>query len=164
MEEQEERKISNKEFWIRFGIWITLAVIVPFVYIGFEYGILTGEGSTSTRLSGWGIIGVIFLCIMVTIVVSEAKRGLPYGNMFRQCIDGYSVLVWLLGFIMLIDKVKNNAESFEHFLIVVFVCECVAVPINPLRKWAEQNNIERGQNIFVRAMKKALGKDDANGN
>ena len=156
---EEEKKMSTKEFWIRFGIWISFALLIPVAFIFVAFGIFK-EGDTGTKLSGWGVIGVIFACTMVTIVISDAKKGLTYGNMVRQCIDGYSVLVWLIGFIFLIDKIKNNAQQFEHFLIVVLISEAIAVPINPLRKWAEEHNIERGENFWKRTIRRALGKDD----
>ena len=157
--EEEEKKMSAKEFWIRFGIWLAFAFLVPVIYIFIAFGIFKNV-DTGTKLSGWGVIGVIFTCTMLTIVISDAKKGLTYGNMFRQCVDGYSVLIWLIGFIFLIDKIKNNAQQFENFLIVVLISEAIAVPINPLRKWAEEHNIERGENFWRRTIRRALGKDD----
>lgn len=159
-EEQTVRKMSKKEFWIRFGVWVTLAVIVPIVYVAIAYGLFSPNSSSGVRLSGWGVIAIIFVFIILTFVIQTAKAGLSYGNIFRQCIEGYTILMWLLAAIILIHNARNSLESFERFLIITFVCEALAVPANPLRKWAEEHNIESMTQIIAGAIKRGTKKDE----
>ena len=77
-----DKKMGKAEFWIRFVLWLGLAVIAPFAYICVSFGIFESKDTTTT-LSGWGVIAVIFLCIMLLIVVNNVRKGLPYGNFFR---------------------------------------------------------------------------------
>ena len=156
--EEEPRKMSKKEFWIRFALWLVFALAVPFAYICIEYGIFAP--ATSKSLSGWGVLAIIFACIVAVSVIREAKRGLPYDSMIRQCIEGYSALIWLLGFILIIHRVKANMDDFERFLIITLASEVIAVPINPMRKWGMQHNIERTGNFLVKTIKKAIGKEE----
>lgn len=158
--EQGERKMSLAEFWTRFAIWVVLALAVPIGYLAFAYGLFTTSKGGDTCLTGWGTLAIAFACTMLLVIVNQTKKGLRWGSMARQCIDGLMALIPLLCAIMLLDSVKGNIESFERFLIVTLVCEAVAVPVNPLRKWAEQNNVERAEGFIVRTIRKAIGKDD----
>ena len=154
------RKMSVAEFWIRFAVWIILALAVPIGYLAFAYGLFTTSKGGDTCLTGWGTLAIVFSCVMLLVIVNQTKKGLRWGSMARQCIDGVMALLPLLCAIMLLDSVKGNIESFERFLIVTLVCEAVAVPVNPLRKWAEQNNVEHVEGFLVRTIRKAIGKDD----
>ena len=78
--------------------------------------------------------------------------------MFRQCIDGYSALIPLIILIIAIDAVKANIGKLETFLIFLAICEAVAIPVNPLRKWAEQHNIEIAENFLMKCIKRAIGR------
>lgn len=152
----EKNKMSKKQFWIRFAAWAALAVGVPLVYIAVEYGIFTNK--TGTSLSGWGIIALIFVIIMITLIVRQARAGLPRGSMARQCIDGYMVLIPLVGAVVLIHQAKSSMQSFERFLVVMVVCEAVAVPVNPMPRWGAENGIEESTNVIARAIGIALPK------
>lgn len=153
------RKMSTAEFWIRFSIWVLLALVAPLVYIAVAYGMFTTSKGGDTCLTGWGTVAIMFTCIMLMVIVSQAKKGMRYGSMARQCIDGYTVLIPIFCLIVLLEAIKGNIESFERFLIVMIICEAIAIPVNPMRKWAEQNHIERAEGFITRTLKKAFGKD-----
>jgi len=154
-----DKKMGKAEFWIRFVLWLGLAVIAPFAYICVSFGIFESKDTTTT-LSGWGVIAVIFLCIMLLIVVNNVRKGLPYGNFFRQCIDGIFTLIPLVGAILILEVIKTRVESFERFLIFTAACEFVAIPINPFPKWISQNEIEKKGNFLTKIIRNAIGKED----
>ena len=145
-------KMSKKEFWIRFGIWFALAVVAPFAYIFHEYGLF--RDSSPRRLSGWGIIAIIFVAIMMMAILRQARQGMPKGSMVRQCIDGYSLLVPIIVVILIIEVTKDKIEGFERFLIFMVACEAIAVPINPMPKWGAINNVEFLSGIFEKFWRK----------
>lgn len=158
MEEEKPRKMSAAEFWIRLAVFVALALVAPFTFLAVSYGIFDPKDTQGVSLSGWGIFGLIVCGIVVVSILRQAKRGLSYGNMFRQCIDGYSALIPLIILIIAIDAVKANIAKLETFLIFLAICEAVAIPVNPLRKWAEQHNIEIAENFLMKCIKRAIGR------
>ena len=156
MEEETEKKMTKKEFWIRFGIWFFLAVAVPFTYVACAYGLFENKGTT---LSGWGVVALIFVIVMLFNIIKQARAGFPKGTMARQCIDGYLILIPIFGALLLVHSVKNSLAEFEKFLIVMILCEAVAVPVNPMPKWAAQNRIKGTENAFAMAFRRMVLKE-----
>lgn len=154
--ETEAKTMSKKEFWIRFGIWFALAVLAPLGYIFFSYDIFVSAGSK--KLSGWGIIAVCFACVMLMSIIHSAKKGMPNGSMPKQCLDGYTLLLPILFIILLIEITKDKIQSFEEFLIFMVICEAVAVPINPMPKWAAENNMKTISTVVGETVKKLFKK------
>lgn len=163
-EEDGYRKMSKTEFWIRFSVWCILAIVVPVVYLAVAYGLFkpSTQSKSGYSISGWGILAIAFSVIMLMVIISQARKGMRYASMARQCIDGMMVLLPIVGLALLIEATKDNIEAFERFLIVMICCEAVAVPINPMRKWGEQNHIEVTEGFVTSAIKKALGNDGKN--
>lgn len=161
-ETPKEKKMSPKEFWTRLSIWTLLAVVIPVGFIIWKYGLFKSSGSI--QLSGWAIIGIFIIAIYFVYLLKSAKKGMPRDSMIVQCIDGYAIIIPLIALLLIVKSVKNTLAEFEQVLIVIIVCESIAVPINPMRKWAAQNNIERGIDILSTVIstskKKARSKKD----
>jgi hypothetical protein len=165
MSEETTSKMSSKEFWIRFSIWSLLAAVGPVAFLAWRYGLFSQSGGSGVSLSGWGILSIVLLSIFFIYIVKKAKKGMPEGSMAVQCIDGYSALVPLLAVIGILQTIKTNVSYFEEALIVVFVFEALAIPVNPMPKWAAQNNLERKSNLLTDIIKNAIkgSKDTTNG-
>lgn len=160
VDEDAPKMMSKTEFWVRFGIFIALAVIAPFTYLAIAYGLFNVKTEESVSMSGWGILGLIVAGVIVVGILRQIIKGLTYGNMFRQCVEGYALLVPLVVFIIILDSVKGNIEKLEMFLIFLAICEGIAIPVNPIRKWAEQNNIQLAENLLMKGIRRALGKKE----
>lgn len=160
--DEQPRKMSKKEFWIRFGIWVSLAAIAPFTYLAIAYGLFSNNGGEGKSLSGWGVFAVVFVSIVLIYIINQTKNSLPNGSFMKQCIGGFMALIPLIAAILIIHSVRNVLADFERFLIIVFVCEAVAVPVNPLPKWAAENNIKLAETTLFNAFSRALGKNSAN--
>ena len=154
----ERTNMTAKEFWIRFAVWATLAVILPFVYIACAYGLFENKGTT---LSGWGVVAVAFVTVMIVATVNQAKAGMPKGSMARQCIDGYMMLIPLIAAAVVVHAVRNSLAEFERFLFVMIACEAVTVPINPMPRWGAEHNLEQTENLFLSLLRRGNGKDNA---
>lgn len=147
MEEQQQATMSRKEFFIRLGVWSAFAVIIPIIFIAVRYGLFSDSG---TSLSGWGITAVVIACAFFMYIMKSAKKGLPEGSMLRQCIDGFAALIPVLGLLLLLHSIKNTVDCFEQVLVVVLLCEAVAVPVNPMPKWAAQHKEEKVDGFIKR--------------
>ena len=135
--ENEKKKMSLKEYIIRLLIWATVLLVPPLIYLEVNYGLFTNK--TGLALSGWGVVGVTFGVIMLLYVLNQIKNGLNNGSMFRQCVEGYIRLLPMIAIIVIIHYVKTAMDKMEGFLVIVALCQIIAVPINPNPKWSEQN-------------------------
>lgn len=161
--DKEDKKMSAKQFWIRFVIWVLIAIIAPIGFMFYKYDMIvkvhTNE-SDSYSVTGWGVLACIIVAFFLLYVVKEARKGMPYGSMVSQCIDGYALLIPAIIFIFLLDSIKDSIAAFEQVMIALVICEAVAVPINPMRRWAWEHNIEMKGNFFVNVISKALNKTE----
>ena len=137
MEENEKKKMSLKEYIIRLAIWAVVLLVPPLIYLEVNYGLFTNH--TGYALSGWGVVGVTFGAITLLYVLNQIKGGFEKGSMLRQCVEGYIRILPMLAVIVVIHYAKTAMDKMEGFLVVVALCQIVAVPINPNPKWAEQN-------------------------
>lgn len=156
-------KMTAKEFWVRLVIWVIFAAVIPVAYIAAKYKIFTAKDE-SYKLTGWGIIAIIIVAVFLISLIKEVLAGLPKGSMIRQCITGAMKLIPFFLLLLVVHAIKNSIEAFEGFLVVLIVSEAVATPINPLPKWAAQNNVEIGENAIFKAISRAakgyIGKKD----
>ena len=158
MENETQTKSQRKVFWARFAAWIALAAGVPFAYLAVAYGLFKTKDSGRT-LSGWGVFAMIVVCATLLYIINQTRKGLPKGSMMRQCIGGYMALIPLFGLLLAVHAVKNTLEDFERFLIITLACEAVAIPINPLPKWAAEHNINLFETTITNAIRKARSNE-----
>jgi len=156
-ESGEPKTMTKTEFLIRFALWIGLALIAPFIYLSASYGLFVVKEHTKT-LSGWGILAIIFVAIVMIGIIRNARKALPVGNMLRQCIDGVISLIPLLAMLLIIHSIKGSIDDFEKFLIFTILCEAVAIPVNPMPKWGMQQRIDIAGNTIVGALKSFFTK------
>ena len=161
----DKKKMSTKEFWIRFGIWVTVAILCPIGFMFYRFDMIVKthtEASDGYAMTGWGVFAIIIVAVFLLYVIKEARKGLSYGSMLSQCIDGYALLIPVILIIFLLDAIKDNIAAFEQVLIVLAICEAVAVPINPMRRWALEHNIEMKGNFFTNVIGKGIKKSKEN--
>lgn len=144
-----------KVFWARFIAWIAFMVVAPVVFICVRYHVFTSQ-DLNFRLTGWGIIALIIVAISVASILKEVVSCLPRGSMIRQCIVGYIKISPILFIALIIGAIKDYAEAFEQTLVFVFVCEAIAIPLNPLPKWAQDHGISLVEHTLFSAFKRAL--------
>lgn len=127
------KKMSKKEFWIRFATFSVFACILPFVFIAWRYKIFRQIDKMS--LTGWGIIGMIIVAVFVFYLLKMVKKGLPY-SMLTQIINGVAKVILPLALLYaMLSSIKTNINMFLQCLLVVIMCEVIAIPVNPLPKW-----------------------------
>ena len=78
-------------------------------------------------------------------------------------IKGFVKVILPLGFIFIAalwlrnkaELLVNNLSLFIESLIVIMFCESVAICVNPLPKWAFENNVEGFVDVMSSAIKKS---------
>lgn len=137
---------KQQKFLIEFFLFALFSCIIPFVFIAWRYELFSKVSRVS--LSGWGIIAIIIIFVFAIYVAKSIKRA--YRNRKRwsmtvQVIDGVAkVLLPLLALFFTMNAIIASADLFKQALIVVIICEGIAIPINPLPKW-EVDNFKAGE-------------------
>lgn len=127
-------------FITRLITYFIFSLALPIAYLIWKFQLFRRVSKVS--IGGWGLVLIIFLAVYFWKLISAARKGLKFG-MTRQVLNGlcgitlplaisYLVLWWLSG----------NIQELIDFLLVLTICETVAIPINPIPKWQFDNNKE----------------------
>ena len=145
LEEEEEKKNKITSwieehprivFWLRFVFWSLFACILPFLFIAWRYERFGKVGQF--QLSGWGIIGIIIVFVFALTVIKYIKLALSARyTLIGQILGGFcKIILPLLTVLAILKSIKDNIDVAMTVLSVVTVCQAVAIPLNPLPKWA----------------------------
>jgi len=146
--------MSTKEFIIRFILFALSGCVFPFAFIAYRYDIFKSPHSTLTGVGFFAIILVLIFCVYVLKMFKKAHPD----TMATQIISGYTyIVIFLLLPLLWIQAIEGDIEMYEQVLEVVIMCELIAVPINPLRIWARQKNIEFNE-LSLKSIGKTIGK------
>lgn len=127
-------------FITRAVIWAIFAGGLPFAFVAWRYGLFKDQGAIV--ISGWGVIGILFVAAVVLAIANYVKQGLRPG-LLKQCVSGFCKIVLPLLVLMLcVQGIKNDIELFEKALGVAITCELIAIPINPFPEWLEKRKKE----------------------
>lgn len=171
MEEKQKKSLTEwlrehpkSVFATRALVWTVFAMVLPFLFIAFRYGIF--EKSDTIALSGWGIIGVIIVLVFCLSLFSYIKQGMEDG-MFKQCLMGFTkVIIPLLAVLLVVQGIKTNIELFETALGVTIACEFIAIPINPFPEWLakrkREKNLKEQESVFGALWDKFFAKKKEN--
>lgn len=151
-EEQEPEKKSKLEkasewsnnhprvvFWLRFCFWALFACVLPFIFIVWRFKLF--QPITQIQIGGWGIIAIIIVAVFALAIIRYIRLALSAKYSFiAQCLTGLCkvilplVVVWVV-----VYSIKSNVDLFLQVMGVVIACEAIAIPINPLPKWAYES-------------------------
>ena len=130
-------------FIVRLIIFILFACILPFAFIAWRFGLFSQSQGSNIALSGWGIIGIIIVLAFVIYVLKMLRMGQPF-SMFTQILSGLiKVILPLLICLLILKAMRNNIDSMIQALTCSIICEMVAIVVNPLPKWVEDNHIQK---------------------
>lgn len=143
---------SKTTFWIRFIFWFIFACALPFAFIVWRFKLFTTI--SSIQIGGWGIIAIVIVVVFALTVVRYVRMALSARySLMGQCLSGFcKVVLPLLAFLALLQSVKSNIDLLMQAVGCVVLCETVAIPINPLPKWA----YEAQKDVRVEERKEAV--------
>lgn len=123
-------------FWTRFVSWAMFACVLPFIFIVWRFK-LFGKIS-SIQIGGWGIIAIIIVAVFIFSIIRYIKlafRG-RY-SLVGQILSGIcKIILPLVVFMIILTALKNSIDIMLQVLGCVVACEIIAIPLNPLPKWA----------------------------
>lgn len=154
MEEETSKGLSERsKFWLRFALWATFACILPVGFIVWRYDLFTEV--SSIQFGAWGVIAVIIVAAFAYTVFKYVKQGMAKWSMTKQVIMGIAkVMVPLLLLYFALDAIRDSIDLFMQALAIAIVSEAVAIPLNPMPKWA----YEQSKGATEDALELVLGK------
>lgn len=152
---------EKKVFLIRFFLFVIFGCVLPFVFIAWRYQIFKYD---KMSITGWGFIAIVIVFFFILYLLNMLKKGMPY-SMFTQCISGFSkVILPLLLLFFIVNGIKDNIDAFIQALLVTILCECVAIPINPLPKYVHDHQIKEKEDSMDTFLEKFKATwNEANG-
>ena len=141
--------MEKKIFWTRFAIYMAVSLVAPIVYLSIRFKLFSK--TTSVSVSFWFIVVVLIILAMIVGVVKFYLDGMKTKfSYLKQVLQGLIKIVMPIGIILLLmiwfkDKIESialNINSYIEAVSIILGCEFAGIFINPLPKWAFDNNVE----------------------
>lgn len=134
-------------FWSRFVLWTIFACGLPFAFIVWRFQLF--HTISKIQIGGWGLIAIIIVAFFVITVIRYVKIALSgHYSFIGQCLTGFcKVVIPLLVFYLILYYLREQINLMLQVIGCVILCEVIAIPLNPLPKWAYdcQKNIRVGE-------------------
>ena len=152
--------MNKKEFITRLSLFIAFALILPIGYIAIRCQLW----KQTTTISFWFILLVLIIVIFVAVLIKYYIDGMKTKySYFKQILTGIIKVILPLGTILLIalwykgraEWIVEHTNLFIEILCITLASETIAIIVNPLPKWAFDNNVEG----LVEITDKILHKD-----
>lgn len=154
------KKQSKTLFIIRLIIFLVFAIIAPLVYLIVRFDLFKVESSLQIGL--WGVIVlIIFLAVIKVLIKYYLDAMKTKYSYLKQLVNGVSKLIFpLILALVIIIWVKDNMDLVLEALYVIIPCEIVAIFVNPLPRWAFENNVDGLETFFNRVNEKKENTED----
>ena len=123
-------------FWSRFVLWAAFSVVLPLVFIFWRFDLF--KTVAKTQISGWEIIVIVLVAAFAFTVIRYIKLAFSGRySLIGQILGGFcKIIIPLITFLLILDSLKNSIDMMIQVMGCITVCEAVAIPLNPLPKWA----------------------------
>lgn len=155
--EKDELK-AKKVFIAKVILFCIFGCVLPFTFIAWRYQIFSGN---SISLTGWGFIAILIVFFFVLYCLKILKNSIPF-SMTYQILNGLiKVILPLILLYFIVNALENSIKLFKQALIVVILCEGIAIVVNPFPKYMHDKGIEKTENLmdmFITKWKKKDGE------
>ena len=123
-------------FWSRFVLWALCAGVLPFLFIVLRFKLFSKV--SQLQIGGWGIIAIILAAFFILTIIRYIKLAFSAKySLTGQILGGICKIILPLGvFMAILVSVRDSVDTMIQVMGVVIACELVAIPLNPLPKWA----------------------------
>lgn len=152
-ETKPKKKLSPRAvFAIRLTAFILFAFVLPIGHILGKYKPFNYTESLSVGFAGIVIVAILLvgLKFLVEFYLNGVKT--KY-SLAKQIISGLAkIIVPMCAIVGLVIVLSKFTEQLLDIAMVLIPCECVAIVVNPLPKWAFDNNVEGLANITEKVL------------
>lgn len=142
---EEEKKVGlqawieehpKTTFWSRFVLWSVFACVLPFSFIVWRFKLF--HAISKMQIGGWGIIAIVIVLAFAISIIRYIKMALSSRyTLIGQILGGFcKIILPLLAVLAILYSVRENIDLMLQALGCVTLCEAIAIPLNPLPKWA----------------------------
>ena len=123
-------------FWARFVAWFMFSCALPFSFIVWRFKLF--QKISKIQVGGWGVVAILIVAVFVFTVIRYVKMVLSAKySLTAQILGGFCKIVLpLLAALIMLYCIKEEVDAAIQVLGCVTICELVAIPLNPLPKWA----------------------------
>ena len=123
-------------FFSRLVLWFICAAGLPFAFIAWRFDLFTRV--SAIQISGWGIVGIVIVALVILSAIKYIKIAMNAKyTLLGQILGGFcKVILPLIVFLLILKGLRDNIDMMIQVTGCVILCEAVAIPINPLPKWA----------------------------
>lgn len=148
------------KFKIRLILFILFALVFPVAYFSIRFNLFNSK----QVISLWGIIVLVIFLLTVSVMIKYYLDGMKTKYSYlKQVLQGVIKVVFPLLVLVLIsvwftnhlEWLETNMHIFTESCIVLLVTETIAMLVNPLPKWAFENNVDG----LVQIANKITGKE-----
>ena len=139
--------MNKKELITRLILFLMFSLVAPITYVSIRCGLF----KVKNTISLWFIIVLGVALGVVSLIIKYYLDGMKTKySMLKQILEGVIKVVLPLGFLLVgiiwfkskLDWITQNVNLIIEVLGVILGCEIIAIVINPLPKWAFENNVE----------------------
>lgn len=140
---------DKQKFTLKMIMFLVFSLVAPATYLAIRYNLFTKV--TKTTLSFWAIVIIAIILSVVGVMIKYYIGGLKTRFSFlKQLLEGLVKVILPIAMILIVAIVfKHNAEIIVSKLnlviesiSIILGCELIAICVNPLPKWAFDNNVE----------------------
>ena len=147
-ETKTKKQLSPRAvFALRFTAFILFAFVLPIGHLLGKYKPFNYTETLSVGFAGIVIIGILLvgLKFLVEFYLNGVKT--KY-SLVKQIVSGFTKIILPMCIVAaLVIVLAKYAEQVLSMCMVLIPCEMIAIIVNPLPKWAFENNVEGLANI-----------------
>jgi uncharacterized protein YacL len=138
--------MNKGQFWTRLSFYILFAWVIPATFLIYRFNLFSKVDSIS--IGGWGIVFIVFTGVFFSKLLKAIRNGLPF-SMATQILTGIvKSIIPLIIACFASYYLRNCMTEVFQFLVVVTLCQIVAIVVNPLPQWAHENKLEEGKSTM----------------
>lgn len=168
---EEEKALAESKnkliiFWLRMLGYLLTSTVAPVTVFAIKFGLFKESGyevvydelgnvaEMKIALSGWGIISVVLVGLVMLSIMKEIVSAYSGYSMTKQVLNGLiKRTVPLIMAAVICHFLKNAIDELTFSLIVLAICETAAVPLNPLPQWSASKGEENYDDLLTQAIK-----------
>lgn len=147
-ENQETQQIEEKKknpkvvFIVRLIVTFLVGIATPIIYVLARFKPFSMKETVSVGFAG--VVAIAILGIAVCFLIKFYLEGVKTKySLLKQILQGiYRVVIPTAGALAICYVFKTYISQLIEILLVLLPCEIVAIVVNPLPKWAFDNNVE----------------------
>ncbi len=123
------------------------SLVAPMVYVSIRCGLFKSKQSISV----WFIIVLGVVLSVVSLIIKYYLDGMKTKySLMKQLLEGFIKVVLPIAFVLVavvwfkskMEWIVSNVNLMIEVLSVILGCETIAIVVNPLPKWAFNNNVD----------------------